>query len=159
MLTILLLTFAAAGGQVATAIPPSPSTAEQAPGAAGYSYDAEGRRDPFLSLVGRGNDPMQGGTQTTGVPGLLVNEVLVKGVIRGRSGYIAMLQGSDTKTYIVRPGDRLYDGTVKAISQEGVVFSQEVNDPLSHVKQRDISKRVRTADIGGNTTGLSKELK
>jgi hypothetical protein len=158
MLTILLLTFAAAGGQAGTSAAPSPPAAEQVPAPAGYSYDAGGRRDPFLSLVGRGDDPTQGGTQM-GLPGLLVNEVLVKGVIRGRSGYIAMLQGSDTRTYIVRPGDRLFDGTVKTISQDGVTFSQEVKDPLSLLKGREISKRVRAADVVGSPTGQSKEPK
>jgi hypothetical protein len=160
MLSIFLLTFAAAALQGAPASTPPPSlTAEQPPGAGGYSYDAAGRRDPFLSLVGRGNDPTQGGAQVAGVPGLLVNEVLVKGVIRGRSGYIAMLQASDTKTYIVRAGDRLFDATVKAISQEGVVFSQELNDPLSLEKRRDISKHVRAADVRGATPGQPKEPK
>jgi hypothetical protein len=160
MLSILLLTFAVAALQGAAAsTPPASVTAEQARGAGGYSYDAAGRRDPFLSLVGRGNDPTEGGAPTAGVPGLLVDEVLVKGVIRGRSGYIAMLQASDTKTYIVRAGDRLFDATVKTISQEGVVFSQEVDDPLSLVKQRHISKQVRGADVRGTTLGHPKDPK
>jgi Tfp pilus assembly protein PilP len=116
---------------------------------AGYSYNPEGRRDPFVSLVGRGNDPKQAGARTTGVPGLLVNEVTVKGVIRGRSGYLAMLQAPDNKTYIVRSGDRLFDGTVKTITQDGVVFSQDVNDPLSLVKHREVPKKVR----GGESRG------
>ena len=159
MLILLLLAVAAASGQTAP-VPasPAPPPAEETAGAAGYSYDPQGRRDPFVSLVGRGIDPSQGATPSTGVPGLLVNEVNVKGVIRGRSGYIAMIQSSD-RTYIVRGGDRLFDGTVKTITQEGVVFSQDVNDPLSLVKQRDIPKRVRAADGRGNTTGQRKEPK
>ena len=60
-----------------------------------------------------------------------------------------MLQAPDNKTYIVRSGDRLADGAVKSITQEGVVFSQDVNDPLSLVKQREIPKRVRAADGRG----------
>jgi Tfp pilus assembly protein PilP len=152
MLTILLAALVAAAGQVPAAAPPATPapapTAEQAPAPAGYSYNAEGRRDPFVTLVGRGNDPNQA-ARADGIPGLLVNEVTVKGVIRGRSGYIAMIQAPDNKTYIVRSGDRLLDGSVKTITQDGVVFSQDVNDPLSLVKQREVPKRVRAAEGRG----------
>jgi hypothetical protein len=99
--------------------------------------------------VGRGNDAKQGGDRAAGIPGLLVSEVTVKGVIRGRSGYIAMIQAPDNKTYIVKSGDRLLDGAVKTITQDGVVFSQDVNDPLSLVKQREVPKRVRGTEGRG----------
>ena len=155
MLTILLLAFAAFAGQAAaaptpTAPAPAPAqTAEQAPSPAGYSYNAEGRRDPFVSLVGRGVDPKEAAGHADGIPGLLVDEVTVKGVIRGRSGYIAMIQSPDKKTYIVRSGDKLLDGAVKTITQDGVVFSQDVNDPLSLVKHREVPKRVRATEGRG----------
>ena len=146
MLTFVFLAFVASAGQATAA--PAP-TAEQFPSPAGYSYKAEGRRDPFVSLVGRGNDPKEGAGHTDGIPGLLVDEVTVKGVIRGRSGYIAMIQSPDKKTYIVRSGDKLLDGAVKTITQDGVVFLQDVNDPLSVVKQREVPKRVRAGEGRG----------
>jgi type IV pilus assembly protein PilP len=154
MLTTLLVALIAAAGQdAAPARPATPAAparpAEQMESPAGYSYNPEGRRDPFVSLVGRGNDPKQGGDRAAGIPGLLVNEVTVKGVIRGRSGYIAMIQSPDNKTYIVRSGDRLSDGTVKTITQDGVVFSQDVNDPLSLVKHREVPKKVRGSEGRG----------
>jgi hypothetical protein len=65
-----------------------------------------------------------------------------------------MIQSPDSKTYIVRPGDRLFDGTVKSIVSDKVVFSQDVNDPLSLVKQREIPKAVRSAEGRGATPGL-----
>ena len=37
----------------------------------------------------------------------------------------------------------MFDGTVKAITQDAVVFSQDVNDPLSLVKQREVRKAIR----------------
>jgi Tfp pilus assembly protein PilP len=78
----------------------------------------------------------------------LINEVSIKGIIRDRSGLIAMIQGADNRTYVVRAGDRLMDGTVKAIVQDAVVFSQDVNDPLSLVKQKEIRKNLRSAEGG-----------
>ena len=61
---------------------------------------------------------------------------------------MVMIQGPDTKTFIVRSGEKLMDGTVKAITADSVVFSQDVNDPLSMVKQKEIRKTVRSASGG-----------
>jgi Tfp pilus assembly protein PilP len=111
-----------------------------------FSYDAEGRRDPFLSLLGRGNNPTTTGSRPSGVAGLLISDVSVKGIVRDKGGFIAMIQGADSKTYIVRAGDHLFDGSVKSIVADKVVFSQDVSDPLSLVKQREVPKAVRPAD-------------
>jgi hypothetical protein len=40
------------------------------------------------------------------------------------------------------------DGTVKSINQERVIFSQDVNDPLSLVKQREVRKTLRSSEEG-----------
>jgi hypothetical protein len=40
------------------------------------------------------------------------------------------------------------DGTVKTITEDTVVFSQDVNDPLSLVKQREVRKTLRTSEEG-----------
>jgi Tfp pilus assembly protein PilP len=118
----------------------------EAPGA--FTYNPDGRRDPFISLLGRGSDPKSQGARPAGVPGLLINEVSVKGIVRNTSGFVALIQGPDNKTYVVKAGDRLMDGTVKSIAQDAVVFSQDVNDPLSLVKQKEIRKVLRSADGG-----------
>jgi type IV pilus assembly protein PilP len=111
----------------------------------GYTYDPDGRRDPFVSLLYRGGEMRPaGGTRPPGVAGLLIGEVAVKGVLKGKGGvYIALLQAPDNKTYIVHQGDRLMDGSVKSVAADAVVFSQDVNDPLSLVKQREVRKTIR----------------
>ena len=136
---------APAPAQAPKAQPPAakPTQVPPAPEAPPYTYDPEGRRDPFLSLLLRGSDPGSPTTRPSGVPGLLINEVIVKGIVRDRSGFIAMIQGPDTKTFIVRPGEKLMDGSVKTITADTVIFSQDVSDPLSLVKQREVRKAVR----------------
>ena len=126
----------AAGAQTA---PP-----KQGAGAA-YSYDPSGRRDPFVSLTSRGGDvPPSAGARPPGLPGLLVNEITVKGVLKSpKGGFIALVQAPDARTYIAHAGDKVLDGTVKAITTDAVVFSQDVNDPLSLVKQREVRKSIR----------------
>jgi type IV pilus assembly protein PilP len=134
----------------APAAPAAPArTAEHPAAAAGYSYNPEGRRDPFVSLVGRGSDGKDGGLRSAGVAGLLIDELTVKGVIRGSSGYLAMVQSPGTMTYIVRNGDRLGDGSVKEIDKAGVVFAQDVAGPLGVVTQRAVPKRVRAGSGPG----------
>jgi len=114
-----------------------------------YVYDPAGRRDPFISLLGRGQEARPTTVRPPGLSGLLIGELTVKGVLKDRSGFIAMLQGPDNKTYNVRVGDQLLDGTVKSINQEKVIFSQDVTDPLSLVKQREVPKPVRQAEGRG----------
>ena len=68
----------------------------------------------------------------------------LKGVLKSAKGdFVALLQAPDNHTYVVHPGDKVLDGTVKAITQDAVVFSQDVNDPLSLVKQREVRKTIR----------------
>ena len=128
-----------------TGTPPAPPPpVERAP----YTYEAQGRRDPFVSLLARGSDPRAAMVRVPGLAGVLIAEATVKGVVRDRSGFIAMIQGTGTKTFIVRAGEKLMDGTVKAIAADSVVFLQDVNDPLSMVKQKEVRKPVRSADGG-----------
>ena len=85
-----------------------------------------------------------------GLAGLGVDEISVRGVVAAGSGggYLAMVQGPDNKTFIVRANARLLDGTVKAVTAEGLVILQEVNDPLSLVKQKEVRKVLRGLEEG-----------
>ena len=127
--------------------PAAPAAKPAEPGAP-FTYNPDGRRDPFVSLLGKGSDGKGQGTRPPGVPGLLINEVSVKGIVRNSTGFVALIQGSDNKTYVVKAGDRLLDGTVKSVVADAVVFSQDVSDPLSLVKQKEIRKPLRSAEGG-----------
>lgn len=124
-------------------------TAPQAPApAAGYNYDPAGRRDPFVSLVNRGVDLRGPSTRPEGLAGLQIDELTVKGIILSRGAYVAILQGPDDKTHVARNGDKLFDGVVKAVTPDAVVFVQQVTDPLSLVKQREVRKPLRPVEEG-----------
>jgi Tfp pilus assembly protein PilP len=115
---------------------------------ANYEYTGQGRRDPFLSLVNRGVDQAaQPGQQPVkrldGVPGLLTAEIVVKGIVLTRGAYVAMVAGADNKVYSIRAGDKVADGVVRAVTRDAVVILQEVNDPLSLEKQREVRKLLR----------------
>ncbi|HXG88402.1 MAG TPA: pilus assembly protein PilP [Vicinamibacterales bacterium] len=154
----LLIAFALAGAQAPAGQPPPaqpPAAGTPAPSRGGvgppappqnYSYEIAGRRDPFISLVNRGTDsggPQAGSVRPDGIAGILVDEVVVRGIVQSRGGYMAMIGAPSGRTYSVRPGDRLMDGTVRAITPQAVVLMQEVNDPLSLEKQREVRKFLR----------------
>jgi len=65
--------------------------------------------------------------------------------MQSRSHYVALVQGPDNKTYLLRVNDRLADGSVRAITADTLVMMQDVNDPLSATKQREIRKTLRAA--------------
>jgi Tfp pilus assembly protein PilP len=158
-LIVLALITVAPGARAQTPAekPPAPAPAQAQPGSAAaptatppaqeaYTYRADGRRDPFLNLVGLGTDAKVTSRKNEGLTGLSLNEISVRGVLQSRGALVAMIQGPDNKTYIVHQGDKLLDGTIKTITPQGLVVTQEVNDPLSLVKQREVRKMLRSLE-------------
>jgi type IV pilus assembly protein PilP len=149
LIVVLLQAASPAPAPAAPASPattPQPQTAPPAPPDP-YSYNPDGRRDPFLSLLGAGAE--RGGPQAKrgdGIAGMTVAEISVRGILQSRGTLIAMVQGPDNRTYMLRQGDRLADGAVQAVTAEGLVIMQEVNDPLSLVKQRVVRKPLRSLE-------------
>lgn len=113
-----------------------------------YTYNPAGRRDPFVSLLNRGTEIRPLSERPAGLSGLSINEVALRGIVRSEGAYIAVLQAPDKTTYVVRAGRRLLDGSVRSISADAVVFLQEVNDPLSLVKEREVRKSLRGPEEG-----------
>jgi Tfp pilus assembly protein PilP len=113
----------------------------------GFTYEAEGRRDPFVSLMRRGADPDRGvSPRPPGLPGLAISEVALKGTVNTPTGFVAILQGVDSKAYVVREGERLFDGSVRRIEQDGIVLSQQISDQFSREKFREVRKGLRETD-------------
>ena len=132
----------------AAAKPEPPKAAEAvkpaAPPLETYAYDPAGRRDPFLNLVGLQNEARsQRAKGEGGAAGMTISEISVRGVMQSRGKLVAMVMGPDNKTYIVHQGDKLLDGSIKLITPQGLVIDQEVNDPLSVIKQREVRKLLR----------------
>jgi Tfp pilus assembly protein PilP len=129
---------------------PAPAAAASAastpPAPENYTYQPDGRRDPFLSLTANGGEGRALPRRGEGPAGLSVADISVRGVMQSRGALVAMIQGPDTKTYIVRQGDKLLDGTIKTVTSQGLIVIQEVNDPLSLVKQREIRKFLRSVE-------------
>jgi Tfp pilus assembly protein PilP len=148
--TAALLAMAAALGAQTPAPPRSAAPPAERPAGPPaqepYTYEPEGRRDPFLSLTGTGTDPQSATARGEGPAALAIAEIAVRGVMQSRGTLVAMVSGPDHKTYIVHSGDRLLDGRIKSITPQGMIFIQDVNDPLSLVKQREVSKLLHAVE-------------
>ena len=148
MTFVLLAVLTGWMSQAPPAATPTPAPAATPAPADSYTYNPEGRRDPFVSLLRGGSDQRAARIGVAGLAGLTVDEISVRGVVAGNSGYVAMVMGPDNKTYIARANDKLLDGTVKAVTAQGLVILQEVNDPLSLVKQKEVRKMLRALEEG-----------
>jgi Tfp pilus assembly protein PilP len=154
----------AAAQQPPAAAQPAPAAAQPlpAPGAAGqakaaptaelatppeaYAYEPAGRRDPFLNLLGTGMDAQTMARHGDGTASMTVGEISVRGIMQSRGALIAMVEGSDKKTYVVHQGDKFRDGVIKSITPQGLIVIQEINDPLSLVKRREVRKLLRSIE-------------
>jgi hypothetical protein len=123
---------------------PAPAPEPPAPPSDGYTYQPEGRRDPFLSLLRSGTEPRAAAVQSEGPSSLAVSDISVRGVLQSKGSLVGIIQAPDARTYLVHDGEKLQDGIVKAVTPTGLVIIQDVNDPLSLVKQREVHKPLRS---------------
>ncbi len=155
LIVLALVAAAVPAGAQAPAAPPAPHAPANPPPPGpvlpsppvNYVYAPEARRDPFTNLVNRGADPRgtagQLAKRPEGLAGLQTNEISVRGILQTRGAWIAMVAAPDGKVYTLRAGDRLLDGVVRTVTAQAVVILQEVNDPLSLEKQREVRKFLR----------------
>lgn len=112
-----------------------------------YHYDAQGRRDPFQSLIGPA-PKLQTGQRPSGPPGFLIDEIKIQGVVKTRQqGLVAMINGPDNKSYLVKIGDKVLDGEIIRITPNAIVFRQEVNDPTRIERFREVVKEIVSSDV------------
>lgn len=126
--------------------PSAQTPAEPAPDP--YTYEAQGRRDPFVTPLGTGMAERAVSKQGAGPAGMATFDISVRGVMQSKGAYVALIKGVDAKTYVVRAGDRLLDGVIKAVGPDGLTIVQDVNDPLSLVKTREVRKSLRSKEDG-----------
>ena len=143
---------AAAAPGAETAVPPAAGDSLTSPlnlVAPPYSYNADGRRDPFTNLIAPTT------TETTkaaprptgsGLGAIRVEDLSVRGVMQSHERLVAMIQGPDNRTYLIHQGDKLADGAVKSITPQGLVLVQDVSDPRAKEKTREVRKLLRAPE-------------
>ena len=117
-----------------------PATPGSAPAAA-ESEVKQARRDPFESLLGRQLNKAPANLPP-GKLGLQVSTLRLDGIVRAPNGMIAVVSNPQARTYFLREGDRLYDGSVEKISMDGVSFHEEGKDAFGKPVERQVNKRI-----------------
>jgi Tfp pilus assembly protein PilP len=138
---LFLFSFFLAGQE----IPTEPVAAEQdeqmeniiMPGE--FSYNPEGRRDPFWNLL-QGKSVKENREAIEGIAGLMIDELDLEGIVYANGVYRALLKGPDTRPYMVGIGDKVYDGEVVAMSRNTVSFKKSLTVALGGQKDRIILK-------------------
>ena len=120
--------------------------AAPAPNAAAESELKAARRDPFESLIGRQSKSTA--VLPPGKAGLQVSTLRLDGIVRAPNGMIAVVSNPQARTYFLREGDHLYDGSVEKISMDGVSFHEEGKDAFGKPVERQVNKRIYSTSSG-----------
>jgi hypothetical protein len=143
----------AAGAQVAAkkaATPATRKTSKPKPETAGAEGDtapaaaaASFRRDPFLSVIQ---------TRALGAPNcgsgkkcLVINQIVLKGIVKGRGVMLALVENDQHKSYFLRESDPVFNGQVIRITGDSIVFREKAIDRLGRVVTHDVVKSIAPA--------------
>ncbi len=117
----------------------------------GFDYIAAGRRDPFASLLVQTGAVTMLGERPPGLAGFLVSEIDLKGIATANGRWHAMVIGTNQRAYFLEIGTQLYDGHVVDIRANEVLFETVVSDTSGARRTREVTKRLRTTNGGGET--------
>jgi hypothetical protein len=134
----------ALGSRVGNGAPVNPPAGPVQPS----TYDDGGRRDPFVSLLTPKKAPAPVSQSRAGLVGLVMADVVVKGIVRTGGTTVAILEAPDGKSFVARTKDRLQDAVIKAIDAGGVTFVEQVVDVLGAAHSREVRKALRPAAGG-----------
>ena len=100
-------------------------------------------RDPFVNPMQLQEDKMKNTAAcTTGARCLMIDQVVLKGVVKTQSGMIAMVENSARKQYNLREKDPVYNGFVLKITGDSIVFKESSTDTLGKTSSKEVVKRV-----------------
>ncbi len=102
-------------------------------------YNANGRRDPFISpVVSHAGGP----GCSTGKKCLEIGTISLRGVVHGESGFIAVVSNSLNKAYFLRENDPVFNGYVVRITGDSIVFQETLQDRLGKTFTREVVKKI-----------------
>ena len=114
----------------------------------GFTYNPEGRRDPFVSLVRRGVEPLgAAGRRPAGLGGLGDRRSdAARHVSEPRRLRRAFCRAPTARPTSCAPASGCSTARSASITADAMVILQQVNDPLSLEKQREVRKVLRQTE-------------
>jgi hypothetical protein len=124
----------------------------------GYRYESRGRRDPFVNPTLKQERAAVDETpvpvvRPDGLPGVLVSEVKLSGIVHSSDQIMnkAMLVVG-RNTYFAKKGDSLFDGVIKEIRPNEVVFAM-----VSQTSRKPINRDTVVRTGGSSRTAGEKK--
>lgn len=113
-------------------------------------YEGQSRRDPFSPLVAPPTAPVATSAASVrrapGLAGMTADDVVLKGIISSGSTRMALLEGTDGKTYLAKAQDRLQDAVIRRIDVDAVVL---LTNATQRAGGREVRKPLRPVGEGG----------
>jgi len=114
-------------------------------------YESQKLRDPFLHLAPPKtparkveDEEVPRGAAPPGIEGTYIDDAGFEGVlIRSGNIHIAVVRSSDNRAYFLHEGDRLFDGYIKTIENDSVVFIRETLMMSGKLLTEEVTKRLR----------------
>jgi hypothetical protein len=107
-------------------------------------YNANGRRDPFISPV---VSHAGGSGCSTGKKCLEIGTINLRGVVHAESGFIAVVSNGLNKAYFLRENDPVFNGYVMKITGDSIVFQETLQDRLGKTFTREVVKKITTPAV------------
>lgn len=121
--------------------PPAPRTP--------YRYRARGRRDPFA--LPRAPAPLPqaapSAVRPAGLKGQRVSELRLVGLVKAGGKFTALASGPGDRSFVLKKGDRLFDGQVLEIGGDGVVFARRVDGGAGGTRTVRVVKRLNAEPV------------
>jgi hypothetical protein len=114
-------------------------------------YISGNRRDPFLyqkhyrkNAAPSIDEEVSRGLPPPGIAGTLIAQAALEGISINNDRRIAIIRGSESRRYFLKEGARLFDGYLKTILDDSIIFVRETKMRSGKMLTHDITKRLRT---------------
>jgi hypothetical protein len=114
-----------------------------------YKFETRGRRDPFVNPVPKPITPLTvaPALRPPGLKGVLVSEATVTAIVISRQApelTRVAITSPGNKTYFAHKGDALFDGHIKDIQKDAVVFELASTTQDGKTTTREVVRKIRS---------------
>lgn len=124
--------------ETATA-PPQTETAPALTVQTGFTYNPEGRRDPFKNLLA-GRDMRE--KAALGDEQIFIDDLVLFGIVKNKNVFTALIGVPQGFPMFAKVGDKFADGYVLSISETQVVLRKTHERGIPLMRPRDIIKEI-----------------
>jgi Tfp pilus assembly protein PilP len=122
-----------------TKAPPPPGAAQSVTAPTSFTYNAEGRRDPFKNLLA-GRDLKE--KTALGESQMSIDDIVLYGIVKNKNVYTALIGLPQGFPMFAKVGDKLADGYVLSITETQAVLRKTHDRGIPLMRPRDIIKEI-----------------